>query len=445
MVWDRKTPTSITLTRLLNLPPATVYEELKDFGSEEDGLWMGRDHTIEEALLRRNDPLIDLGLAQYCASHDVASALYERGSLPIGDVTYNKALRMAVLGNTLVPRRIMGRDTFGVLTDEQVLALINTDDKEKTDELYAMLINSGAKKLLNKLYNEEKPFDQVPRDKFIRAIYWSHANPGIRDDDSNEHGPDMDAYGIREGLKRLMQTLPVTEDGLRTAYWLLKSADPHNAGSFDEDPTPLFRRWQPLELSADYKKYHDGDAHALDMKEEFQCMLASIYGHYSSKTPDKKMKIIYLGSADSPELYLRCAYYARERKMTPEQMDKAHARDTDAFTLAALYNDGLLWNPKTRARLEHFISGRLIYRYKRRCEQLNKKHPEFSAKAVSEEGVALLEDDEAPRLTEEQKRLERLEALVAANGKQLTNIYKRLWWVFILVVIAVLLIWKPHF
>ncbi len=164
MVSDRKTPTSITLTRLLNLPPATVYEELKDFGSEEDGPWMGRDHTIEEALLRRNDPLIDLGLAQYCASHDVASALYERGSLPIGDVTYNKALRMAVLGNTLVARRIMGRGTFGVITDEQVLALINTDDKENTDELYAMLINSGAKKLLDKLYNEEKPFlDQIPQ------------------------------------------------------------------------------------------------------------------------------------------------------------------------------------------------------------------------------------------------------------------------------------------
>jgi hypothetical protein len=444
MAWDRKTPTSITISRLLNLPPSAVYEELKDFGSDEEGLWMGRDHSVEEALLQRDDPLINLGLAQYCASHDVAAVLYKRGSLSIGDVTYNKALRMAVLGNSLVPRRIMGGNTFGVLPDEELLRLVNTDDKNHTDELYAVLINPGAKRLLDRLYNQEKPFDKVSPDHYMRALYWSSSNPGIRDDDSNEHGPDMAAYGLQKGIKRLMQVLPVTEDGLRTAYWLLKSTAMHKAGHFDEDPTPVFRRWQPLELSADFKKYHEGDAHKLDMKEEFQCMLASVYNHYSMKTPDNKMKIVYLGSPDSPELFLRCAYYARETKLTPEQMEKAYSRDTDAFTLAALYNDSLFWNTKTRAMLERFVRGRLIHRYKRRIAQINKKHPEFDLNPVSEHGVGLLED-ETKQPTKDQKRMERLEALVAANTKQLSNIYKRLWWVFILVVVAVVLIWRPHF
>src|ERR1700683_570812 len=320
MVWDSKTPSSITISRLLNLPPADVYEELKDFGSDEESLWLERDHAIEEALLRRNDPLINLGLAQYCASHDVATTLYMWGSSTTGDVVYSKALRMAVLGNSLVPRRIMGGNTFGSLTDEELLRLINTDDKNQTDELHAVLINPGAKRLLDKLYNEERPFDKVPPDNYMRAVYWSHQNPGIRDDNSNEHGPDMDAYGIHQGIKRLMQVLPVTEDGLRTAYRLLRSTAPHKAGHFEEDPTPLFRRWQPLELSDNFKKYHDGDAHALDMKEEFQCMLASVYNSYSTKTADNQMKIVYLGSVDSPEIFLRCAYYSHERKSTPEQM-----------------------------------------------------------------------------------------------------------------------------
>jgi hypothetical protein len=444
MVWDRKTPTSITISRLLNLPPAAVYEELRDFGSDEEGLWMGRDHSVEEALLQRNDPLINLGLAQYCASHDVAAALYKRGSLSIGDATYNKALRMAVLGNSLVPRRIMGGNTFGILPDEELLQLINADDKNRTDELYAVLINPGAKRLLDRLYNQEKPFDNVPPDHYIRAVYWSCSNPGIRDDDSNEHGPDLDAYGLQKGVKRLMQVLPVTEDGLRTAYWLLRSTDPHKAGHFDEDPTPLFRRWQPLELSEDFKKYHEGDAHALDMKEEFQCMLGSVYNSYSTKTPDDKLKIVHLGSADSPQLSLRCAYYAREAKLTPEQMEKAYNRDTDAFTLAALYNDRLFWNPKTRAMLERFVRGRLIHRYKRRIAQINKKHPEFDLKPVSAHGAGLLEVD-PKQPAEDQKRLERLEAMVATNSKQLNSIYRVLSWVLILVIVAVLLIWRPHF
>jgi hypothetical protein len=73
MAWDRKTPTSITISRLLNLPPSAVYEELKDFGSDEEGLWMGRDHSVEEALLQRDDPLINLGLAQYCCQRRLNS------------------------------------------------------------------------------------------------------------------------------------------------------------------------------------------------------------------------------------------------------------------------------------------------------------------------------------------------------------------------------------
>jgi tRNA U34 5-carboxymethylaminomethyl modifying GTPase MnmE/TrmE len=80
----------------------------------------------------------------------------------------------------------------------------------------------------------------------------------------------------------------------------------------------------------------------------------------------------------------------------------------------------------------------------RRCEQLKKKHPQFDVKPVTEEGAAVLED-EIQQPTEDQKRLERLEAMVVANSKQLQTIYKVLTWVLILVVLAVVLIWRPHF
>jgi hypothetical protein len=175
-------------------------------------------------------------------------------------------------------------------------------------------------------------------------------------------------------------------------------------------------------------------------------MLAAVYGWYSAKKPDNKMKIIYMGSADSPDLLLRCAYYSDDRKITTEQMQTAHDRDGDAFVLAALYNDTLYWDAKKRAALEGFIRGRLIHRYKRRCEQIKKKHREFDLNPVSEQGAALLEDKDNPvQPTEDQKRLERVETMLAAATKQLQSVYKVLTWVLILVVVAVVLIWRPHF
>ena len=172
-------------------------------------------------------------------------------------------------------------------------------------------------------------------------------------------------------------------------------------------------------------------------------MLGSLYGHYSRETPEGLHKLEYLGSADSNKRYLRCAFYAREQKQKPEEMDKYFARDEDAYTIAALYNNRLFLDVKTRPKLEQCLRGRLIYRYKVRCEQLHAKRSEFDPKPVSEDGASLL-DDETAQATDDQKRLDRLEALVAANSKQLIDISKRLLWVLVLVVVAVLLIWRPH-
>ena len=334
----------------------------------------------------------------------------------------------------------MGRNAFGVLEDDEVLNFLLADDAK--DELAVILRNPGAKKLLDKLYNQEKPFDAIPEDKYVRAVAWSHTNPAINEDDSDEHGPDLDAWGVQKGIRRLLTTLPVTEHGLRTAYWLLTSIDPHHAGSFDDGPAAVFKRWEPLELTEKFNKYHEGECADLDMKEEFLCLVASMYGWYASVTDDKLSKIVYIGSADNPDRLLRCAHYSRA-KMTPAQMQQGHDKDSDAFTLAALFNDQLFWNQETRAKLEDLIRGRLIQRYRRRCEQIKNRTPSFDVRPVSETGVQLLED-EIEHPTEDQKRLERLEAMVAANATQLKSISKTLMWVLVLVVVTVVLVLAPQ-
>lgn len=298
MAWDDKTPAPVTQARLLNLAPATVYEELKQYAAYQAESSFRQDNKLEEALLQRNDPLICLGLAQYGTSDKVAAVLYKRESTTTGYQNPDKALRLAVLGNPLLPRQIMSRNTFGIVEDEEVLRFITTD--EFKDELYVVLRNTGAKKLLSKLYNQEKPFDKIPDDALVRSVYWSCSNPAINDDESNEHGPDMDAWHLQKGIKRLLTTLPVTEHGLMAIYWLLKSVDPRHAGIFDVDPTSTFKRWEELQPSEDFKKYHASDCWDLDMKEEFLCVMGAMFGCYSA---DKK--IAYLGAADSPDRILR--------------------------------------------------------------------------------------------------------------------------------------------
>ncbi len=440
MTWDSKTPTGVTIARLMNSPPSDVYCELKESVPDRDSHWY-RDKKIEEALLGRNDPLITLGLAQYCTSGDIGKELYKRGGSTDGEPSYNKALRLAVLSNSLIQRNVFLSGTFGVIPDEEVLRLINLDDKDATDELQAMLGNPGAKRLLDKLYNAEKPFDAIPEDKYLRAVFWSHDNPVINEDDGDVHGPDTYAIGIHRGIKRLMQTLPVTGLGLQTAYWLLYCTAPHNVGSFNEDPTPMFNRWQALEVSEEFNEYHSGDT-SLRIQQEFLCMLAAVYGRYMSKTPDGKTEFVYLGAADSPDLLLRCAYYGHASKLTDDQMRKAHDRDGDAFLIAALNNDSLFWNRTTRAVFEDLMYGQLIHRYRRRCEQIKKRRPQFDTRPVSEQGLTLLEDEEQP--TDEQKRLDRMEAMLIANAKQVQRTYTLLSWVLVLVIVAVLLLWQRH-
>ena len=73
--------------------------------------------------------------------------------------------------------------------------------------------------------------------------------PALTDDDSSEHGPDLDAWDILKGVRNLLKTAPVTEHSLDCIYWVLKALDRRSAGSFDEDPQPVFSRWRSLSVS----------------------------------------------------------------------------------------------------------------------------------------------------------------------------------------------------
>jgi hypothetical protein len=443
MAWDDKTPSLVTRTRLLHSSPETVYEALKEYAAyQAQSSLGGYDDELEQALLFRKDPLITLGLAQFGASRKVLSVLYKQtfeGEERNSD--YNRALRLGIYGNTLLPEEIFGNGVFGIVGDDELLRFINcsNDAGEEREALSVILKNAGNKKLLGKLYNQEKPFDSIPADKFTRAVFWSHDSPAINDDDSSVHGPDMYAWDVKKGVRRMLSMMPVTEMNMWALYWILKRLDPYQSGMFDVDPRVVIDRWRALELSDNFKKHREPDCSNLDIKQEFLVLIAILYYHYSID-----MKSGFIGSVESPDIVLRCAHYCHA-KMTPEQMQGYHDKDGDAFVLAAFNNEVLFWKRETRAKLEGMMRWRLIHRYQRRCEQIKRRKPEFDLRPVSDDGVALLEED-APKQSQELKQLETVQQMVASNANRLALLAKSLQWVFILVIVVIaLLIWRPHF
>ena len=57
--------------------PEFVFQELKKLSGGAKGDLLGRDDRLETVLVKRNHPLINLGLASYGANREVFAALYK--------------------------------------------------------------------------------------------------------------------------------------------------------------------------------------------------------------------------------------------------------------------------------------------------------------------------------------------------------------------------------
>jgi len=65
---------------LTNFAPRRGYRGLKDYGDQHKRDWPECNQALETALLQRDDPLIDLGLAQFANTTGVVSAVFKKGS-----------------------------------------------------------------------------------------------------------------------------------------------------------------------------------------------------------------------------------------------------------------------------------------------------------------------------------------------------------------------------
>src|SRR5438067_954342 len=105
MPWSEEQARLTQEARLHIASPEEVYRELQEIAKKPRGQLMGRDDKIEAALVERNQPLINLGLASFGTNEEVLKALYKHSLEPPRDATdaqYKRGLRIGCLSNEAV-------------------------------------------------------------------------------------------------------------------------------------------------------------------------------------------------------------------------------------------------------------------------------------------------------------------------------------------------------
>ena len=425
MDWNKETHAAITLARLKFADPEMVYAELREYSDHFHARAIHYPvEELENALLARNDPLINLGLAQYGKSESVVVTLYKCGLVGSGDAAYDKGLRLACLSNQIDPLSY-GARSFVEKDPTELRRLAHQGD---WDEIAVLMGNPSARSILDSLYNRQSPFDKISDDRCCELVHATIGNPGINTDMGSGSGPDSARWRIHEGIYNLLRTAPIDPKWASCLGELLLKVDPSLVHCPKSDPREVFKRWSELDDDS------EGWATSLSFTEEFRCQIAALYG---SKWEDHRSKEV--GNPDDADMVIRCAYYGRAN-MTPLQMKAGHQRDKEVFVFAALSNNNLLDNKECRTELENIISGRRLWHtYVSRCNQFHKHWPNFDSGPITERGATLVDHINEKVLSDEMTALSKIEVKVAALQKQISDIFTILPWAFgILLVILIL-------
>src|SRR3954447_15147131 len=90
--------------RLLKSSPADVFRDIQAEADANPSPWR-EDTALERSLFGRNEPLVDLALAQYGTDQDIVSEIYEKAAATSGDTAderFKLGLRIACLSNRRV-------------------------------------------------------------------------------------------------------------------------------------------------------------------------------------------------------------------------------------------------------------------------------------------------------------------------------------------------------
>jgi len=336
------------MARLLVASPEAVLAELSRPAADERrrrwGTLLGEE--LEEALAKRQEPLIDLALAQFAASRAVVARLLGIGlRAPDSqfDAVQRRGLRVACYANERLDP-FMTHGLLHELAPEVVIAEIVAS--APLAELAVLLRNPvvGDKALVD-LYRKSGPFEGLDDDRWRRLVELAALNPRIVVGDDDEQGPDFGFWDIHKALFGLVCTAPATEDWCYALQGTLARIHPP-AVAIAEPINATIGRWRDLKIVRRKGEPQEGIYTNLPLAEEFVCILAAVYG-----TRFVESRYEHAGTPASKSVAERCAYYGGA-KLTKKDVERFSERDGAAFDLAVVFNDRAILDREVRAALE---------------------------------------------------------------------------------------------
>jgi hypothetical protein len=427
LVWDLKEPQCLSIARLMVAPPEFVYTQVKFYGEETD--WLGKEE-LEKALLRRDERLINLALAQFATRREIIQQIYNRASsnpphAEPDEESYNLGLRVACLSNR--------HFSFLNWPDFNLNALMA---RGFTPEAEALLSNPTIPTdVLASLFKKSDFFAAVDEKDWLWMIQTAARNERINIDKSTRDGPDLGLWDIHKAIFAFLETASVTPHTAHAAIAVLSQL-PSEHATWPDDISNVLDRWGKVEIK-DYKdQEREGFYTHLPLREELRCLIASRYSRRSTQATGARL----FGSAGDEDVARRCAFYAGA-DLSEKEINAGFAKDKDVFLFAALKNPYVLRHPKKRAAIEEHLFGDFIHEYRRSCEAMSKRNKYFDITPVSEAGRTLLEDiQEQPS-----KELSLLEKISAQNERlaaRLISHERKALWIVVILIVAMYLIVK---
>lgn len=337
--------------QLIHSSPETVFGWLQDNVARElDSLDSDELEGFEKSLLERNNKLINLGLALYGKSPEVAYYLFIDG-----DDTIKKA---CCSGKSVKPEILS--DSW--IEKEEVLPAILND--WNSDFLVELAANSGLPdSLLVKLFKKEKPFDQLDEEKWTLLMAWSSHNERL----SRRYASNwMDGYeeylynevffSAWEAFGKVTPT-PRNASAMSSLGARLVRLTPINTNIID-----IINKWRSSDEEDDERLGY------------VRAVLTKIL----DRDTFNKLK-------ESDDVALRKGYYTYHEYCSAEEVIEDFERDGKHFLDCAIFNESIFRNTDVRSTFrkcsweapdEH---SRLDYPnfYNSREEYWKLKHPEW--------------------------------------------------------------------
>jgi hypothetical protein len=332
----------IAQTYLSHAAPESVYAWLKANAGESGLFTSPFPDELLTALLARNDPIINLGVASVATKPEILRNLWKSG---------DRAVRNAIAGNPYRDQRILFLGQHEWAEQDELIAAL-----QQGDHHFVKLWCTNPALNFNELkeaFAREGIYEKLSEEHWMPVIYWALQNPNLTVRDDRYHGGADSTYRTAWSL---LLTLPNTRTNasfLCERYSKLNTFVVDYEALLDEKRADFFverEKWQKQQREGEvlflcrvferWSAAASDDPNARDKggdePNEFQMLRKDIAAAVADRGGELQNFL-----KNHEDVYVRRGYYRAGRFRDAVELQASFEKDGKNFLEAAVYNENL--------------------------------------------------------------------------------------------------------